>query len=177
MDISPTRIAGRPARLFVSHFRAIETAIQQEISVAGCDPAIFLAGEYLRRHKDETTVVGWPMGSMAALQALQRGEVHIAGLHLFDPSTGESNLPFLRQHLKGSGYEVVTFATWEEGFLVRPGNPLSIRTAADLAEPDGHVGQSGRRLWGKTVARSTITNIRGRTDARSRVRPDRVVSF
>jgi len=44
-------------------------------------------------------------------------------------------MPFLRRTLKGSGYEVVTFATWEEGFLVRPGNPLSIRTADDLAQP------------------------------------------
>jgi len=93
-------------------------AIHHAISVAGCDPAIFLAGEYVRRHKDQTTVVGWPMGSMAALHALQRGEVHVAGVHLFDPSTGESNLPFLRRHLKGSAYEVVTFATWEEGFEV-----------------------------------------------------------
>ena len=110
-------------------------AIEQEISVAGCDPAIFLVGEHLRRHKDRTTVVGWTMGSMAALQALQRGEVHVAGMHLFDPVTGESNLPFLRRVLKGSGNEVVTFATWEEGFLVRRGNPLSIRSTADLAEP------------------------------------------
>lgn len=110
-------------------------AIHQEISVAGCDPAIFLAGEYMRHHKDQATVVGWPMGSMAALKSLQRGEVHVAGLHLLDPTTGESNMPFLRRHLKGSDYEVVTFATWEEGFIVRKGNPLSIRTAADLAQP------------------------------------------
>ena len=110
-------------------------AIQQEISVAGCDPAIFLAGEHLRRQKDQTTVVGWTMGSTAALHALQRGDVHVAGLHLLDPVSGESNVPFLRRSLKGSGYEVVTFATWEEGFLVRTGNPKSIRTAADLAEP------------------------------------------
>lgn len=109
-------------------------AIEQDISVAGCDPAIFLAGEHLRRQKDHTSVVGWSMGSMAALRALKNKEVHVAGLHLFDPSTGESNLPFLRRALKGSGYEVVTFATWEEGFLVRPGNPKSIRSAADLAE-------------------------------------------
>jgi putative molybdopterin biosynthesis protein len=109
-------------------------AIEQEISVAGCDPAIFLAGEHLRRQKDQTTVVGWTMGSMAALDALQQGDVHVAGLHLFDPATGESNLPFLRRALKGKGYEVVTFATWEEGFLVRHGNPKSIRHAADLAE-------------------------------------------
>lgn len=110
-------------------------AVQQEISVAGCDPAIFLVGEHLRRNKDQTTVVGWSMGSTAALQSLQRGEVHVAGMHLFDPVTGESNLPFLRRSLKGADYEVVTFATWEEGFLVRPGNPKSIRTAADLMEP------------------------------------------
>jgi molybdate-binding protein/DNA-binding XRE family transcriptional regulator len=109
--------------------------IQQEISVAGCDPAIFLVGEHMRRQKDQTSVIGWTMGSMAALQALQRGEVHVAGMHLFDPVTGESNMPFLRRSLKGSGYDVVTFATWEEGFLVRRGNPKSIRIAADLAEP------------------------------------------
>jgi putative molybdopterin biosynthesis protein len=109
-------------------------AIEQEISVAGCDPAIFLAGEHMRRQKDHASVVGWTMGSMAALHALQRGEVHVAGLHLFDPLSGESNLPFLKRALKGS-YDVVTFATWEEGFLVRSGNPKGIRSVSDLAEP------------------------------------------
>lgn len=109
-------------------------AMEQEISVAGCDPAIFLAGEHLRRRKDQTSVVGWTMGSMAALQALQRGEVHVAGLHLLDPTTGESNLPYLRRVLKGSNYDVITFATWEEGLLVRPGNPKSIREVSDIAD-------------------------------------------
>ena len=109
--------------------------IEQAISVAGCDPAIFLAGEHMRRRKDQTSLVGWTMGSMAALRALQQGEVHVAGLHLFDPTTGESNLPFLRRTLKGSNYHVVTFATWEEGFLVRPGNPKSIHAAAHLVDP------------------------------------------
>ncbi|MEO7862380.1 MAG: substrate-binding domain-containing protein [Nitrospirales bacterium] len=111
-------------------------AIDQEISVAGCDPAIFLVGAHMRRHKDQTSVVGWTMGSMAALRALQQGEVHVAGLHLFDPTTGESNLPFLRRTLKSSNYEVVTFATWEEGLLVRAGNPRSIRAVSDIADPN-----------------------------------------
>jgi putative molybdopterin biosynthesis protein len=110
-------------------------AIEQSISVAGCDPAIFLAGEHMRRRKDQTSLVGWTMGSMAALRALQQGEVHVAGMHLFDPTTGESNLPFLRRALKGSNYEVITFATWEEGLLVRTGNPKSIRTVSDIADP------------------------------------------
>jgi putative molybdopterin biosynthesis protein len=111
-------------------------AIEQEISVAGCDPAIFLVGAHLHQRKDQTSIVGWTMGSTAALRALQQGEVHVAGLHLFDPTTGESNLPFLRRALKGSNYEVVTFATWEEGLLVRAGNPKSIRAVSDVADPN-----------------------------------------
>jgi putative molybdopterin biosynthesis protein len=124
--------SGATVRVKLSRDRQV---IEQSISVAGCDPAIFLAGEHMHRHKDQTSVVGWTMGSMAALRALQDGEVHVAGLHLFDPATGESNLPFLRRALKGSNYEVVTFATWEEGLLVRAGNPKSIRAVSDIADP------------------------------------------
>ncbi len=47
-------------------------AIDQAISVAGCDPAIFLAGEHMRRRKDQTSLVGWTMGSMAALEPCSR---------------------------------------------------------------------------------------------------------
>ncbi|MBS0151110.1 MAG: helix-turn-helix domain-containing protein [Nitrospira sp.] len=158
-------LSGDTVRVKLSRDRG---AIEQEISVAGCDPAIFLAGEHLRRQKDQTTVVGWPMGSMAALQALQRGEVHVAGLHLFDPTTGESNMPFLRRHLKGSGYDVVTFAIWEEGFLVRRGNPKSIRTVADLTEPtvtliNREEGSGARLLLDQRLRSSGIepTHIQG----------------
>ncbi|MCP9439899.1 MAG: helix-turn-helix domain-containing protein [Nitrospira sp.] len=111
-------------------------AIEREIWVAGCDPAVFLVGDYLHRQKDSSSVIGWNMGSRAALNALKRREVHVAGIHLYDPVTGESNVPFVRRWLKDSGYHLVTFASWEEGFLVRPGNPKSIRTVADLANPD-----------------------------------------
>jgi molybdate-binding protein/DNA-binding XRE family transcriptional regulator len=109
--------------------------IEQEIAVAGCDPAINLASEYLRRHKDASTVVGWTMGSAAALDALKRKEVHMAGLHILDAKTGESNLPYLRRHLQGDDYIVVTFAAWEEGLIVGTGNPKRIRGVDDLARP------------------------------------------
>lgn len=110
--------------------------IEQEIAVAGCDPAIFLAGEYLRRHKNTATVVGWTMGSGAALDALKRGEVHVAGLHIVDSKSGESNLPYVKRHLKGHEVNIVTFARWEEGLLVRAGNPKNIRAIADLARTE-----------------------------------------
>jgi molybdate-binding protein/DNA-binding XRE family transcriptional regulator len=120
-----------PGRVRVQLLRD-RRVIEQEIAVAGCDPAIFLAGEYLRRRRDTSAVVGWTLGSAAAIDALKRGEVHLAGLHVVDPKSGESNLPYLRKHLAGSGFTIVTFATWEEGLLVQPGNPKHIRSVADL---------------------------------------------
>ncbi len=110
--------------------------IEQEIAIAGCDPAIFLAGEYLRRYKETATVVGWTMGSGAALEALKRREVHVAGLHIVDEKTGESNLPYLREQRTGSNAPVVTFAAWEEGLIVRRGKPKGIRNVESLARRD-----------------------------------------
>lgn len=111
-------------------------AVEHEIAVAGCEPAIFLAGEHLRRRHEMAGVIGWTMGSAAALEALKREEVHVAGLHIRDSLTGESNLPYLRRHLRNRDYVVVTFATWEEGFILRPGNPKGIREIADVIRPD-----------------------------------------
>jgi molybdopterin molybdotransferase/putative molybdopterin biosynthesis protein len=111
-------------------------AVEQEIAVAGCDPAIFLAGEYLRRRENGITVVGWSMGSAAAVEAVKEGEVHVAGLHVVDAKSGESNLPFLRKHLKEDNFTVVTFATWEQGWIVANGNPKGIRDVGDLVRKD-----------------------------------------
>jgi molybdate-binding protein/DNA-binding XRE family transcriptional regulator len=107
-------------------------AVENEIAVAGCDPSVFLIGEHLRKRQEQTTVVGWTMGSAAAVEALLRREVHIAGVHVMDAKSGESNLPYLRRHLKKGEYTVVTFATWEQGLMVRGGNPKKIRRVADL---------------------------------------------
>ena len=81
-------------------------------------------------------MVGWTLGSAAAIEALKRGEVHIAGVHVVDARSGESNLPYLRRHLTGDEYLIVTFAMWEEGLLVARGNPRSLRSIDDLGRGD-----------------------------------------
>ncbi|BCA57108.1 hypothetical protein W02_42480 [Nitrospira sp. KM1] len=110
--------------------------IEDEIIVAGCDPAIFLVGEYVRRRHDRSSVVGWTMGSMAALDAVKRREVHVAGLHVQDARSGEWNLPYLRKHLATGEFTIVTFARWEAGLMVRKSNPKRIRDIADLVRKD-----------------------------------------
>jgi molybdate-binding protein/DNA-binding XRE family transcriptional regulator len=135
--------------------------VEGEIAVAGCDPAIFLAGEHLRRRQDTTSVVGWTMGSAAAIEALKRREVHVAGLHVVDAQSGECNLPYLRRHLKGHDVTVVTFASWEQGMIVRRGNPKGIHVVADLAGEDVTVinreeGSGARLLLDQRLAASGI---------------------
>jgi putative molybdopterin biosynthesis protein len=136
--VGPLKLPGnrQTAKLVRVELLQDRRLIDGAVVVAGCDPAIYLAGEYLRRKQERTSVIEWPMGSAAAIEALKRGEVHVAGLHLVDAKTGESNLPYLRKHLRGEGYTVVTFAAWEAGLLVRRGNPKGIRDVSDLARGD-----------------------------------------
>jgi len=135
--------------------------VDGEIVVAGCDPAMFLAGEYLRRRQDQATVVEWSMGSSAAIEALKRGEVHVAGLHIVDPKSGESNLPYLRRHWKGPEVQVVTFASWEQGLMVGHGNPKGVRGMDDLARKDVRLvnreaGSGARLLLDRKLAAAGI---------------------
>lgn len=151
---------GQGAKVSVQLLRD-RRAVEEEIVVAGCDPAIYLAGEYLRRRQDRAMVVGWTMGSAAAVEALKRGEVHMAGLHVVDARTGESNLPYLRRHLKRGDYTVVTFAAWEQGLMVQRGNPKAIREIADLARKDvtlvnREAGAGARLLLDQRLAVSGI---------------------
>ena len=139
--------------------------VEEEIVVAGCDPAIFLAGEYLRRRHERSSVLEWTMGSGAAIDALKRGEVHVAGLHIVDPKYGESNVPYLRRHLRGSDFTVITFAAWEQGLMVRRGNPKGIREVADLVRKDVEMvnreeGAGARVLLDQQIAAAGVQSRR-----------------
>ena len=113
--------------------------IKKGILIAGCDPALFLAGEHVRKINTLAGITNWTMGSANALRALQRDEVHMAGLHLVDVKSGQSNVPYLKRHIPGQEFVGVRFASWVQGLLVQPGNPKHIVGVDDF-------GQSGLRL-------------------------------
>ncbi|GJL68634.1 MAG: hypothetical protein NPIRA06_12690 [Nitrospirales bacterium] len=118
--------------------------IKKGILIAGCDPALFLAGEHVRKVNAMAGITNWTMGSANALRALQREEVHMAGLHLVDVKSGQSNVPYLKRHIPGQDFVGVRFASWVQGLLIHPGNPKHIRTVEDF-------GESGLRLVNREV--------------------------
>jgi molybdate-binding protein/DNA-binding XRE family transcriptional regulator len=134
--------------------------VRRKIVVGGCDPAMFLAGEHVRKH-DQENLVPCLMGSSIALNALKRGEVHMAGIHLADEKAGAWRLPNLTYSLGDMDFIVVTFAHWEEGFIVRQGNPKKIRAVSDIAKPTVKIvnrekGSGARRLLDKQMRASAI---------------------
>lgn len=111
---------------------AKDEAGQKRLVLAGCDPATGLLSRTVEKASG-VEVVTAGASSKLALTWLVEGKVHIAGSHLEDQKTGEFNLPFLRKQFPEEEFTVVTFARWEEGFVVAPGNPKAIRKPGDLA--------------------------------------------
>ena len=107
----------------------------KRVLVAGCDPGMGVLARHLTREAS-IELVSASCSSLQALKWLRENKVHIAGSHLRDEASGESNLPVLKTIFPKGGYKVVTFAIWEEGLVVSKGNPKKIRRVADLARRD-----------------------------------------
>jgi putative molybdopterin biosynthesis protein len=108
-----------------------EETMRNKIVLAGCDPATSLLARMVERLSG-VEIVHAPASSQLALDWLKEGKVHIAGTHLQDPQGIEFNLPVIRRQFPSRDMAVVTFARWEEGFVIAPGNPKSIRQIEDL---------------------------------------------
>jgi putative molybdopterin biosynthesis protein len=111
---------------------AKEEAAQKRLVLAGCDPATGLLSRMVEKISG-VDIVSAAASSKLALTWLSEGKVHIAGSHLEDPKTGEFNLPFIRKQFPDGDFSVVTFARWEEGLVISPGNPKRVRKIEDLA--------------------------------------------
>ena len=111
---------------------AKEEAAQKRLVLAGCDPATGLLSRMVEKISG-VEIVSAAASSKLALTWLSEGKVHVAGSHLEDPKTGEFNLPFIRKVFPDGDFSVVTFARWEEGLVLAPGNPKHVRKIEDLA--------------------------------------------
>ena len=105
------------------------------VVVAGCTPALALWARSAERWHPGLRVHWLTANSTTALESLARGEIHAAGTHLYDPDSTEHNVPFVRRIMRDRAAVLITLGVWEEGLIVRPGNPRNVRTVADLAQP------------------------------------------
>ena len=116
-------------------------ALESTLLLAGCTPALSLLARAAERRHPGLRVHWTYANSSDALAHLARGDVHLAGVHFSDANAGNAddhtNAAFVRATLSPDVPAVlVHLGVWEEGFVVAPGNPKGIHTAADLIRPD-----------------------------------------
>jgi putative molybdopterin biosynthesis protein len=120
----------------------------------GCDPSLSVVAAHLHARGVE---LSWhEMGSTAALRELAAGNAHVAGCHLLDPQSGQFNLAAVARYLPFPA-TLVTFAVWDQGLVVTPGNPKRIRGIEDLARPgiaivNREPGSGSRMLLDESLA-------------------------
>ncbi|MEM3521692.1 MAG: substrate-binding domain-containing protein, partial [Candidatus Bathyarchaeia archaeon] len=76
------------------------------------------------------------VGSIGGLYAIKRGEADIAGIHLFDETTGEYNEPFIEKYDLHDKALLIKGYAREQGFIIAKGNPKKIHWFDDLLRDD-----------------------------------------
>jgi putative molybdopterin biosynthesis protein len=111
-----------------------EKQFKKRLLIAGCDPGISVLLRHLQREGVEA--IASYRNSSQSLKLLKNSLIHIAGSHLRDEATGESNLPAVRKQFPKGSVAVISYAVWEEGLVIARGNPKNIRDITDLARKD-----------------------------------------
>ena len=109
--------------------------LDRTIILMGCDPAFEILGHHVTRIVPEARVHCRFASSHRALSNLAGGLTHVAGTHLHNTGKAESNVIAAGRTLVGLRGSILGFSLLEEGLMVAKGNPLGIRSVADLAQP------------------------------------------
>ena len=113
--------------------------IRENLVVMGCATALGLLADRLNARPGPGRFIWIPTSSTKALDGLAKRQTHIAGVHLVDARSGESNLTDVRRYAAHESMVLVTLARWEAGLVVAAGNPKRLRHAE-------HLGRRGLRL-------------------------------
>jgi putative molybdopterin biosynthesis protein len=111
--------------------RRIEGAL---LASGSNDPILDILHTHMRKQYPEFYIFSANTGSSDGLKALNKGYTDIAWSHLYDPKTGEYNIPFLPTYLPDVKPVVVNLFYRDLGFLVAPKNPCGVHGFDDLVQ-------------------------------------------
>jgi excisionase family DNA binding protein len=147
--IPSTRVTGKwvfPKRLIDEWIESnartgLEQARQKSRRVEGAllasgsnDPILDMLQTYMKKSYPEFYIFSANTGSTDGLKALNMGYTDIAWSHLYDPITGEYNIPFLPTYLPNVKPVVVNLFYRDLGFVTLPGNPIRLKGFQDLTK-------------------------------------------
>lgn len=112
-----------------------ESELRHNLLAAGShDLIIDLLATALKQEDSSLNLSSAHLGSMGGIMAIGKGQAHLAGVHLFDPETGDYNIPYIRKMLPDHDLSLVNLAYRMQGWIVPAGNPEGIKSISDLAQ-------------------------------------------
>jgi excisionase family DNA binding protein len=111
--------------------RRIEGAL---LASGSNDPILDMLQTYMKKSYPEFYIFSANTGSTDGLKALNMGYTDIAWSHLFDPKSGEYNIPFLSNYLPNIKPVVVNMFRRDLGFVTLSGNTLKLKGFHDLTK-------------------------------------------
>ncbi len=161
-------VADKPGRKGTTRVQIFqeEDDFTDRILVAGCDPGISVLSRHVQAAGIELVLAH--RNSSQALLLLKEGCIHVAGTHLRDEDSGDSNLPQISRLFPRNAVAVIAFAVWEEGIVTAGCNPKGIRGIEDFSRGDvvivnREIGSGSRALLDARLQRAGIApgSVRG----------------
>ncbi|MGO0061340.1 molybdopterin biosynthesis protein [Brevibacillus fluminis] len=116
----------------VELYRPLEQINHTIVSTGSHDLSMDILHTLIRQENPQLFLNSSHVGSMGGIMAVQKGEAHMAGVHLFDEATGAYNETYIAKYAKGRDVVLVQLVYRQQGWIVPKGNPLSIQSVSDL---------------------------------------------
>lgn len=98
------------------------------------DLVIDLLATEIKKRDPQLTLSSAHLGSMGGIAAVGRNQAHMAGVHLFDPETGEYNTPYIKKLLPDQKLHLVNLVYRMQGWIIPAGNPDQLSDIKQLVD-------------------------------------------
>lgn len=109
--------------------------IENSLIVTGShDPLIDELSDLIRKKGHSFHVTSSHVGSMGAITAIKNGQAHLGCIHLLDTETGRYNESYIAKYFPDGKVKLIKGVGRVQGLMVKKGNPLRIKSFADITK-------------------------------------------
>ena len=100
------------------------------------DPLVDEISRMLIQKNSQYTLSSAHVGSMGGIQAIRRGEAHLAGIHLLNEKDGSYNQSFVNKYFPNGEAALIECVGRTQGIMVAKKNPKNITSISSLCDSD-----------------------------------------
>lgn len=100
------------------------------------DPLVDEISKILVQRNSKYILSSAHVGSMGGIQAIRRGEAHLAGIHLLNEKDGSYNQSFVTKYFPNGEASLIECVGRTQGIMVAQKNPKNITNISSLCNPD-----------------------------------------